>query len=244
MKFGGELRRDGVSGGAFGNARGSITVLGGVCNHCGDANGSTALEDFLAGDPFKASVQVGDPTRQIHDWAYGLFFQDDWRVRKNLTLNYGVRYEFSSVIKEAHNRLGNFDPTSPTGLIQVGINHVSSPYNSDPKDFGPRFGFAWDVNGKGQYGVRGGAGLMYEDGQLGIVPGLQQQLSDLPTFPRERLSPTRVCPISKPREARSQLAIWQFLLPFRSGTAVLRFMEISAPALLTAILGPQGHARS
>ena len=164
LKFGGELRRDGVSGGAFGNARGSITVLGGVAlaGTLATPNGSTALEDFMAGDPFKASVQVGDPTRQIHDWAYGLFFQDDWRVRKNLTLNYGVRYEFSSVIKEAHNRLGNFDPSSPTGLIQVGINHVSSPYNSDPKDFAPRFGFAWDVTGKGNTVVRGGASLMYE----------------------------------------------------------------------------------
>jgi hypothetical protein len=164
LTFGGELRRDGVSGGAFGNARGSITILGGsaLAPLGPNPNGSTALEDFFAGDPFKASVQVGDPTRQIHDWAYGLFFQDDWRVRKNLTLNYGVRYEFSSVIKEAHNRLGNFDPSSPTGLIQVGINHVSSPYNSDPKDFAPRFGFAWDVTGKGNTVIRGGGGLMYE----------------------------------------------------------------------------------
>jgi hypothetical protein len=160
LKFGGELHRDGVSGGAFGNARGSITVLGGVALTAG--LGSTALEDFLAGDPFKASVQVGDPTRQIHDWAYALFFQDDWRVRKNLTVNYGVRYEFSSVIKEAHNRLGNFDPNSASGLIQVGVNGVGSPYNSDPKDFGPRLGFAWDVSGKGSTVVRGGASLMYE----------------------------------------------------------------------------------
>ena len=142
---------------AFGNARGSITFLNGVAL----AN-STALEDFMAGDPFKASVQVGDPTRQIHDWAYALFFQDDWRVRKNLTFNYGVRYEFSSVIKEAHNRLANFNPNSPTGVSQVGINGFGSPYNSDPKDFGPRFGFAWDITGKGNTVVRGGASLMYE----------------------------------------------------------------------------------
>src|SRR4029077_2346682 len=160
LKFGGELHRDGVSGGAFGNARGSITFLGGVA--IGAGAGSTALEDFMAGDPFKASVQVGDPTRNLHDWAYALFFQDDWRVRKNLTINYGVRYEFSSVVKEAHNRLGNFDPNSPTGLIQVGINHVGSPYNSDPKNFAPRLGFAWDVTGKGETVIRGGASLMYE----------------------------------------------------------------------------------
>ncbi|HKH99755.1 MAG TPA: TonB-dependent receptor [Candidatus Sulfotelmatobacter sp.] len=160
FKLGGEVRRNGVSGGAFGNARGSITFLGGVALTAGA--GSTALEDFLAGDPFKASVQVGDPTRQIHNWSYGAFVQDDWRVSKNLTLNYGMRYEFSSVIQEAHNRLGNFDPNTPLGLIQVGINGVKRPYNADANNYGPRFGFAWDVTGKGSTVLRGGAGLMYE----------------------------------------------------------------------------------
>jgi len=167
FKFGGELHRDGVSGGAFGNARGSITFLGGVAvapvtTPPGLTPGSTALEDFFAGDPFKASVQTGDPTRQIHNWAYGAFFQDDWRATKTLTINYGLRYEFSSVIKEAHNLLGNFDPNSSTGLIQAGMNGVSGPYNSDPKNFGPRFGFAWDVTGKGNTVLRGGTSLMYE----------------------------------------------------------------------------------
>jgi len=165
LKFGGELHRDGVSGGAFGNARGSITFLNantpnpttGVC-----CLNTTALEDFFAGYPFKESVQTGDPTRQIHNWAYGAFFQDDWRASRNLTINYGLRYEFSTVIKDAHNQLGNFDPNSPTGLIQAGINGVSSPYNADHKNFGPRMGFAWDVTGKGNTVLRGGAGLMYE----------------------------------------------------------------------------------
>src|SRR6202167_3422060 len=157
FKFGGELHHNDVGGGAFGNARGSITFLGGVAL----AN-STPLEDFFAGDPFKASVQVGDPTRQIHNWAYGLFAQDDWRATRNLTINYGLRYEFSSVIKEAHNLLGNFDPNSATGLIQAGEDGVSGPYNPDHKNFAPRLGFAWDVTGKGDTVVRGGAGLVYE----------------------------------------------------------------------------------
>ena len=157
FKFGGELHRNDVNGGAFGNARGSITFLGGVA-----LPASTALEDFFAGDPFKASVQVGDPNRQIHNWAYGLFAQDDWRATKNLTLNAGVRYEFSSVIKEAHNLLGNFDPNSPTGLIQEGVNGVSGPYNPDHTNFAPRLGFAWDVTGRGDTVLRGGVGLVYE----------------------------------------------------------------------------------
>ena len=157
LKFGGELHRNDVNGGAFGNARGSITFLGGVA-----LPASTALEDFFAGDPFKASVQVGDPRRQIHNWAYGLFVQDDWRVTRTLTLNAGLRYEFSSVIKEAHNLLGNFDPNSSTGLIQAGTNGVSGPYNPDHTNFAPRLGFAWDVNGKGNTVLRGGVGLVYE----------------------------------------------------------------------------------
>ena len=160
LKFGGELHRNAFNGGAFGNARGSITFLGGVAIPTGA--GSTALEDFFAGDPFKASVQVGDPTLHIRNWAYGLFLQDDWRATRNLTLNLGIRYEYSSVMKEAHNLLGNFDPNSKTGLIQAGMNGVSGPYNPDHNDFGPRLGFAWDVNGKGTTVIRGGAGLVYE----------------------------------------------------------------------------------
>ena len=157
FKFGGELRRNAFNGGAFGNARGSITFLGGVA-----LPASTALEDFFAGDPFKASVQVGDPSRQIHNWSFGAFFQDDWRATKTLTINYGLRYEFNSVIKDAHDLLGNFDPNSPTGLIQAGRNGVSGPYNPNHKNFAPRFGFAWDVTGKGSTVVRGGASMMYE----------------------------------------------------------------------------------
>src|ERR1700722_2588415 len=153
LKFGGEVHRNGVMGGAFGNARGSITFLGGIAL----AN-STALEDFFAGDPFKASVQVGNPNLQLHNWAYGAFIQDDWRVTRTLTVNYGLRYEYSTVMTEAHYLLGHFDPNSPTGLIQVGQHGVSGPYNPDHKDFAPRVGFAWDVTGKGNTGIRGGGG--------------------------------------------------------------------------------------
>ncbi len=160
IKLGGELHREGFSGGAFGNARGSITFLGG--NTPDPANPATTLntsqlEDFFSGAPFKASVQTGDPRRQIHDWEYSAFLQDDWRATKNLTINVGLRYEYRSDIKEAHNLLGNFDRNSPTGLIQAGLNGVSGPYNPDGKNFAPRFGFAWDVMGKGKTVLRGGA---------------------------------------------------------------------------------------
>jgi carboxypeptidase family protein len=163
LKFGGELHYNKVTNAAYGNARGSITFLGGVVSAGPPpANApppSSPLEDFFAGAPFKSSVEIGNPTLQLHNWAYSGFFQDDWRATKNLTINFGVRYEFSSVPQEAHNLLGNFDPN--VGLVQVG-HGISSLYNPDHKNFGPRAGFAWDIGGNGRTVLRGGGGLIYE----------------------------------------------------------------------------------
>jgi hypothetical protein len=159
IKFGGELHYDDVKNAAYGNARGSVTFLGGVASANPGPNGSAPLEDFFAGAPFKSSVTVGNPTLQLHNWAYAGFFQDDFRATRNLTINFGVRYEFSSVPQEAHNLLGNFDPN--IGLVQVG-HQISSLWNPDHTNFGPRLGFAWDIGGNGRTVLRGGGGLIYE----------------------------------------------------------------------------------
>ena len=159
LKFGGEVHYNKVKNAAYGNARGSITFLGSVVSANPGPGGSSPLEDFFAGAPFKSSVELGNPTLQLHNWAYSGFFQDDWRATRNLTINFGLRYEFSSVPQEANNLLGNFDPSK--GLVQVG-HGISSLYNSDHRNFGPRMGFAWDVSGNGRTVLRGGGGLIYE----------------------------------------------------------------------------------
>src|SRR5579871_2580767 len=159
IKLGAELHYNNVRNAAYGNARGSITFLGGVVSGNPAPNGSFPLEDFFAGLPFKTSVEVGNPTLQLHNWAYALFAQDDWRATRNLTINFGVRYEYSTVPQEANNLLGNFDPN--LGMVQVG-HQISSLYNSDHTNFGPRMGFAWDVTGNSRTVLRGGAGLLYE----------------------------------------------------------------------------------
>jgi len=154
LKFGGELHYNHVTNAAYGNARGSINFLGGVVSAT-----SSQLEDFFAGAPFKSTVEVGNPTLQLHNWAYAGFFQDDWRVKRNVTLNFGIRYEYSSVPQEAENRLGNFDPN--VGMVQVG-HQISSYYNPDHTNFGPRAGFAWDIFGNNRTVLRGGGSLLYE----------------------------------------------------------------------------------
>ena len=163
LKFGGELHYDHVTNAAYGNARGSINFLGGVVSPGPPpANApppSSQLEDFFGGAPFKSTVEVGNPTLQLHNWAYAAFFQDDWRVTRDLTLNFGIRYEYSSVPQEAQNRLGNFDPN--LGMVQVG-HQISNLYNPDHTNFGPRAGFAWDILGNGRTVLRGGGSLLYE----------------------------------------------------------------------------------
>jgi Carboxypeptidase regulatory-like domain/TonB dependent receptor/TonB-dependent Receptor Plug Domain len=162
FKFGGEFHRDSFSGGAFGDGKGYILFSG--------AGGaafptSTTLEDFFAGDPsggipFPTHALVGaTPNRHIHNFSEAVFFQDDWRVTKNLTLNLGLRYDYNGVIREDNNLLGNFSPA--VGLQQVG-QQISAPYNGDHKNFAPRVGLAWDPFGTGRTVIRAGAGIVYE----------------------------------------------------------------------------------
>ena len=155
FKFGGELHHDSFSGGAYGGGRGRIKF--GFGN---DAfPGATSLEDYFAGFPASASLLVGDPTRHIHNWGLAGFAQDDWLIRKKLTLNLGLRYEVNTVVKDEHNLLGNFDPQR--GLVQVGQG-ISAPYNGDHTSIAPRLGFAWDIFGNDRTVLRGGAALIYE----------------------------------------------------------------------------------
>jgi hypothetical protein len=155
IKFGGEVHRNGVSGGAFGNARGSVNFGGGAAFAT-----SSALEDFFAGLPTNGSVLSGDPRRHLSDWSYAAFLQDDMRVSHTFTLNLGLRYELNTALKEEHDLIANFDPN--VGLVQVG-KQIKAPFQTNHANFAPRAGFAWDIGGQGKTVVRGGGGIMYEN---------------------------------------------------------------------------------
>ena len=201
LKFGGELHRDAFNGAAYGGTRGRFKFLGGTAFAT-----SSPIEDFFAGAPFNGSLLLGDPTRDIHNWSFALFAQDDYRVTSHLTLNYGLRYELSTVISDAKNGLANFNPN--IGVLQVGKG-LSSPYNIDPYNFAPRVGFAWDVNGNNRLVVRGGAGLIYETinweaflalnnniglstiptaASAGVTPGTGNIATGLDVFPGSQLN--------------------------------------------------------
>jgi carboxypeptidase family protein/TonB-dependent receptor-like protein len=145
FKFGGEVRRDLVHQATFRAGRGRVKF--------------GSLEDFLSGNVGSVSFLAGDPTRDISQWLYSGYIQDDWRITPRVTINLGLRYEFQAVPKEDHNLFGNFEPS--VGFEQVGKN-ISSIYKPDHKNFSPRLGVAWDVTGKGTTVIRAGGSIVYD----------------------------------------------------------------------------------
>jgi hypothetical protein len=178
MKFGGEFHHTLYRGyGAPNYLDGNVQFLGGVAFSTGA--GSTPLEDFLAGTPTNGQFLLNPPLTTTGFNRYAGFFQDDWRIARRLTLNLGLRYEYEPPQVDAHNAFGNFDPKTPSGMIQqTGHNAL---YSTSPHDFGPRVGFAWDVTGKGTTVIRAGSSISYDTVPMDALVTFQG--ASLPSIP-------------------------------------------------------------
>lgn len=116
-----------------------------------------SLSDFLTLKPslFTGNLPSSDPERGGRQTVFGAYFADDFRVKPNLTLNLGLRYQFASIFNEVNGRLANLinltDPAPTVGPL-FGSNPTS-------KDFEPRIGFAWDPWKNGKTSIRGGFGI-------------------------------------------------------------------------------------
>jgi hypothetical protein len=118
--------------------------------------------------------------------AFYWFAQDDWKVTSRLTLNLGLRYEYSGVprdeAKQALNAIAN-DPNF--GLI------FRKP-KADTNNFGPHAGFAWDPTGRGRWAVRGGAQISYD-----VIPN-NFAINSLPPELQSEQNPNLTCGLSNP----------------------------------------------
>src|SRR6266566_4916061 len=128
------------------------------------------------------SIANGDPYFLVATKQLGLYFQDDWKVSRRLTLNLGLRWD------KDFNMIGGADiKTSRTYQELVALNSpISNPYVSriasdDNKDFSPRVGFAYDVTGAGKHVLRGGFGLYYGN-VFQNIPLFMEQMSNPTVF--------------------------------------------------------------
>jgi trimeric autotransporter adhesin len=142
--------------------------------------------DFLLGLPQQSTIQAATEKTYLRANVVDWYAQDDWRARPNLTLNFGLRYEYFSPYVEKDNRLVNlshnvdFTQVSPVCPVAVpGACAAGSPrslVNPDRNMYSPRLGFAYRPKPKifKETVIRGGYGINFNTGQYS---SFAQQLS-------------------------------------------------------------------
>src|ERR1700733_5272905 len=129
-----------------------------------------SLQSFLLGN-YRSYTVYAPGYNTLKDMLFdtiGFYAQDDYRVMSRLTLNLGLRYEFSTQPTEKNGRESYFvdPPYSNTASLGPIVG------NPTHRNISPRIGFAWDVMGDGKTSLKGGAALLYDLANVGGVFGL------------------------------------------------------------------------
>ncbi len=163
FKFGGEYRRAVIDNYNDNLERGIFQFTAGVGLSTDPVVDS--LADFYTGgsQDFNfccsfVSVDQGNTHRKTSNNGISFFGQDDYRLASNLTLNFGLRWEYFGPMSEAHNLLSNLG--NDGNLAMVGTDGLNGLYNRDLHDFSPRVGLAWNALSKTV--VRLGYGIYYD----------------------------------------------------------------------------------
>jgi hypothetical protein len=187
-----------------------ITDFSGVpsFSFTGQFSGSS-LGDMLLGIPDTASTSVGNSAQDLRTTFSAPYFEDDWRVRPNLTLNLGIRYEYANPPWDKFNHTEWFNPA--IGQIQYSSLHQvrNGVINPDYDNVAPRLGLAWSPAFLKNTVIRAAGGLFYgtdnwNELQFMVIAPLyfsSQTLTSNPTTPT--LSLENLFPVASPSTASS-----------------------------------------
>jgi outer membrane receptor protein involved in Fe transport len=177
LKFGGDVRRQRFDQTLYFDVNGEFFVDGTSTNTAGS---DTVFPDYLLGFPGsygQGSAQV----ENVRSTSLYLFAQDSWKVKPNLTLNYGLRWELTTPIADISQHVQTFRPgqvshvypckdtvntdcssMTPVGLVVPGDQGVPGGLTQTYyKAFAPRIGVAWSPGSSGKTTVKAGWGLFY-----------------------------------------------------------------------------------
>ncbi|HXY50900.1 MAG TPA: TonB-dependent receptor [Terriglobales bacterium] len=194
LRWGGDFRRIQLNTQTSKNARGSF-VFTGFNTALPGANGQTVpytgydFADFLLGLAQQTSLQSTEPGANSYHFrgnSWDLYAQEEWKLRANLTLNLGVRYEYISPFTELNNRIANLDISPDVTAAVIVLPGQTGPYHGqfpvmlvrpDRNNLAPRLGVAWKATPKTV--VRAGYGINYNTGAYQTIA---QQLAFQPPF--------------------------------------------------------------
>jgi len=131
----------------------------------GRMNAYASLAQFLTNTPKQLNALAPGHSNEvaIRESLFAGYVQDDWRARSNLTVNLGLRYEFTTLPNDANNRIQEITTLAncTASRTACGPVAVSSFIANNPttKNFEPRIGFSWDPFKNGKTAVRGGYGI-------------------------------------------------------------------------------------
>ena len=170
--FGGDFRRQEFNELVQANPRGAFAFTGAATAGTTAASGSD-FADFLLGLPTTAQIAFGNADKYFRQSVYDAYFSDDWRLRPELTIVAGVRWDYGTPLSELFGRLVNLDVTpgfaavapvlgtSPRGPL-TGESYTGALIRPDRQSFEPRVGISWRPFPASTMVVRAGYGV-YDD---------------------------------------------------------------------------------
>jgi hypothetical protein len=140
----------------------------------------TPVQQYGLGFPTNYIQGFGNPVSRLGNKPLAFFAQDSWKIRSNLTLNYGVRYDIE--LTEQISTLPFRDPLSGINLSAADILaaqdalNVQQGFPRDKNNWAPRLAVAWDINNDAKTVVRAAYGLFYDHPLLAI--GFNSDIAD------------------------------------------------------------------
>ncbi len=140
---------------------------------CAPVPNFTPVQAYGLGFPSTYIQGFGDPVSEIKNTPIAFFAQDTWKIRPNLTFNYGIRYDVE--LTETIAPVGITDPLSGISLSAADILAAQDAVNvqqgipRDTNNWAPRLGFAWDIWGDGENVIRGAAGIFFDHPLLAVA---------------------------------------------------------------------------